>query len=360
MGNLGRWVLVALCSVALFAAGCGDDEDSGSSDSSSASTSAADSGGEIKVDKKTIGFLDIALSSPVGRATEAAVKAAGDELGWEVITEDGEANPETMAPGRELVRHAQRRRGHPRLRRGRRDRRAAAPARREGHPGDRRQRAGRAEPADRLPVHRVRGRARPHARRVHRRGEPEAKIGNIKSTLSIAGTSATRRSRRSSTRAARRKILADVEPDFASLVPSTTKGVTDMLTAHPRHRHGRSPCSTTSSSPTIAAMRSKESDAKLYTFYLTPTSFKPAAGREVAARRRSSTRTSTTPAWSRWTSSSTISRTARALDPDAIKKDPVKYTVVTRDNLPASLDDASKTEAALAPFREKWQKEFGG
>jgi hypothetical protein len=48
------------------------------------------------------------------------------------------------------------------------------------------------------------------------------------------------------------------------------------------------------------------------------------------------------------------------LDPDAIKNDPVTYKVVTKDNLPASLDDASKTEAALAPFRKKWQSEYGG
>lgn len=358
MGNLGRWVLVASCSVALFAAGCGDDEDSGSSDSSSASTSAADSGGEIKVEKKTIGFLDIALSSPVGRATEAAVKAAGDELGWEVITEDGEANPETMsrAASSFVTRNVDA------VILGSVEAAAIAAPLRQLDAKD-------------IPVIGVNAQVAPsplidfqytesedelartlaeHIVEVN----PEAKIGNIKSTLSIAGTERDKTLKDVVDASGTAKILGDVEPDFASLVPSTTKGVTDMLTAHPDIDTVWSVFDNFLE-PTIAAMRSKKSDAKLYTFYLTPTSFDLLSDEKspldaIVDANLDHTGVVAMDQLVHHFENGT------ELDPDAIKKDPVKYTVVTRDNLPASLDDESKTEAALAPFREKWQKEFGG
>ena len=357
MSNLGRWVLVAMCSLALLAAGCGDDDEESGGTSESTSTTAS-GGGAINVEKKTIGFLDIALSSPVGRATEAAVKAAGEELGWEVITADGEANPETMA--RAASSFVTRKVDAVIL--GSVEAAAiAAPLRRLD--------------AQDIPVIGVNAQVAPSDLIDHQYTEseeelartlaehiveeqPEAKIGNIKSTLSIAGTERDKTLKAVVESSDGAEIVADVEPDFASLVPSTTKGVTDMLTANPEIDVLWSVFDNFLE-PTIAAMRSKRSDASLYTFYLTPTSFK-------LLENENSPLKAVVDANLDHTAVVAIDQLVRhfengtELDPQAIEKNPVTYTVVTKENLPDALDDASKTEAALGPFRDKWEQEFGG
>lgn len=355
----GRKTLGACVATAalIVAVGCGSDEET-STTAAGGATAASPSGGSIQVEKKKIGVLDIAgPSSPISMATRNTILAGCEALGWECPTADGEGNPETQAramnafatQGVDAVIMAS---VEPQVVQAGLNRLKAADAPVIGV-------NAQVTPSDLIAAQYTenekelaRGLAEHIVETV-----PDAKIGDIKSTLGISGTDREEALQEVVSASDGAEIVGSVEPDFASLVPSTTKGVTDMLTANPDINAMWSVYDNFLQ-PATAAMRSKGTDAKLYTFYLTPTSYEMLE-KDSALEAVQSVNLAKTGAIALDQLVHHF-ETGDPLDPDAVEKDPLTYEVITRDNLPSSPQGANDPEQIIAPFVEKWQKEYGG
>ncbi len=111
---------IALIIAAMGLAACGSDDDSSNSSSPSTTTESKDAstttaadpdfdavaegekaadkaGGSVELPKKKIGFLNIIHAIESAARAEAAFKTAGEELGWEVISCDGQGDPTKIA-----------------------------------------------------------------------------------------------------------------------------------------------------------------------------------------------------------------------------------------------------------------------
>jgi ribose transport system substrate-binding protein len=111
-----RFGAVALSITALALAGCGSDDDESNDSGSSGSEATAskpassgfdpqaegekaakESGGKTELPKKTIGFLNIIRAIESADRAEKAFTAAGEALGWKVISCDGQGDPTKIA-----------------------------------------------------------------------------------------------------------------------------------------------------------------------------------------------------------------------------------------------------------------------
>ena len=319
-------------------------------------TAAAGTG--IHVKHVTIGVMDIDLStSPISRNSMQAIQDGCKALGWTCLQADGQGNPQTEA--------------------------AAVSAFATKHVSA--VLLGSVEPsavavglhqlaAEHVPVIGYNAQVTPSPLLAEQYTENEytlaqklaqyvvstvhnAHIGDITSTLGISGTHrnaallATVKGRGANGA----KIDQTIEPDLTNIVPSTTQELGDMLTAHPDINTVWSVYDNFLQ-PALAALRSRHSSAKLYTFYLDPTSY-------GLLKQQNSLQAVLNVDLGK-TGMVALDQLVRhfqtgaKLDPSAMKENPLTYTVITRKNLPSSLAAAESPAKVAAPFIAKWKKMY--
>ncbi len=154
------------------------------------------------------------------------------------------------------------------------------------------------------------------------------------------------------------EILASVEPNLVNVVPETTKGVTDMLTAEPDINSIFSVYDNYIQ-PTIAALRSKGSDAVIIAPYLTPGNFEEMEKDASPLVGVLNVDNPTTAAVAVGQLLGFFEEGAE-IDPNALDQHPLKYEGFTRENLPASWEEVLGPEAILEPFLPEWEEKYGG
>lgn len=362
-----------LAAFALSIAACGDDDDSSSgasgsgtsaettaasSGSDSASTTAASgTGGAIKVGAKKIGVVDYARSSPADDSVDTAMEAAGKLLGWQVdvvdaggdaqkfaqaastfVTQNVDALVFTSAPSAVATAAVRR-------------------AKSKGMPVI--QVAGGVGDDKNFDAQYVEDEKKMAQQLIDfiLKENPNAKIADLTATIIIAGKDREDVLQAAVKASGTAKIVASGEPDLTDPVGSGRKVMTDLLTAHPEIDTVWAVFDNFSQAA-LTAIRGKRSDAKLYSFFGTPTHLKNLR--------------SDTPLQA--VSDVNLAQTGlvgidqllyhfekdAAIDPAALDKAPLTYKVVTKDNVPPEGEVTFPTQDLIKPFAEKWAKDFPG
>lgn len=354
---MGGRVLVAVAvAAALAAAGCGSSSKKTATSSGGGSSTSSQAGGGIKVKPRTIGVDDLAANSPADASTDAALKAAGQALGWNVQVVDAGADVQKFAQtastfvtqGVDAIIFTS---GPTAL--------ATAAVRRAKAKG--------------IPVLEVAGGVGPDANfdgYYHEdeptmakqlidyilKKNPSAKIGDLTASIITAGKERDDVLKAAVKANGKAKIVASGEPDLTDPVGSGRKITTDMLTAHPEIDTMWSVFDNFSQAA-LTAMRSKGTKAKLYSFFGTPQQLKDL---------RSNTALEAV-------SDVDIAKTGLVamdqlvnhfqkgtpLDKNALQKDPLTYRVVDRSNVPQG-DTTFPLDKLLKPFTDRWSKEYKG
>ena len=82
-------MLLAVLALGVFAAGCGDDEETAGTTTAGSSEASADP----EVADKSIGWVDVIASSPIEKRWINAFQYAADQIGWEVEVQDAVGDP---------------------------------------------------------------------------------------------------------------------------------------------------------------------------------------------------------------------------------------------------------------------------
>jgi ABC-type sugar transport system substrate-binding protein len=353
------FVLVAATAVA-----CGSDDKSSSSTSSStpsAATSTPASTGTIKVKPRTIGMLDIVRSSPISAVSEDAIQQAAKALGWKVIAVDAKGDPGASARAIEnfvnqkvdgiitlTVEASTIRAG-------------LTQAKAQGIPTC--QSLGQTTPSPLWSAqyeedeHQL---AQTLANYIVQK-QPSAKVAYLKQSLNLVGAQRGKAVKEVFDGAPSAKVVATTEPSLGD--PGTAqKAVADILNAHPEVNAVYATMDAWGV-PSNAAIRAAHSNAKVYSFYTSPSNvdnLKKNTPYEAVV-------------------DDNIQKTAlvcldqivqklekgTAMAPDALSKaGGLTYNIVSRDDVDQKVKPGSTgqftNDTQLKPFLEKWQKEFPG
>jgi ABC-type sugar transport system substrate-binding protein len=341
-------------------AGCGSDsKDSSSTSSSSGSSTTASGGGGINVKPKTIGVLDIVRSSPISKVSEDAISEAAKQLGWKVIAIDAKGDPAISAQAIQnfvnqkvdgiitlTVEAAPIRAG-------------LTQAKQAGIPTC--QSLGQTTPSplwsaqyeeDELQL------AKTLADHIVET-QPQAKVAYLKQSLNLVGARRGEAVKQVFDGAPSAKVVATTEPSLGD--PGTAqKAVADIINAHPEVNAVYATMDAWGV-PANAAIKAARSDAKVYSFYTSPSN--------VENLRTDTPYAAVVDDNIQKTALVCLDQMVQKLekgtefDPDALAKSgDLTYNIVTRDDV----DDKVKPGATgqftndqeLKPFIDKWTKEF--
>ncbi|HEX3734290.1 MAG TPA: substrate-binding domain-containing protein [Solirubrobacterales bacterium] len=351
---MGKWIRHALIGTVLVAAlvvaGCGSSGGSSSSDSGGSSSEAG--GNSIK--PATIALVDLQASSPVDLACDEAVKAAAKELGWTVNYTDAGGEPEKASAAiaaavtsgvdgiittsgeasyfRQPLTQAQSK-GIPAINIG----------------------GGSADP---LYTAAYVEELKPIATGLDEyllEQNPKAQIGAIEASITKNGAGRLEDLEEQVAAHPGAKIVDSEEPNIAQ--PSSyEKTVTDMLTAHPEIDTIWSVFDNFTQ-PSAQAIEAKHSDAKLYSFYVSPPNLelleKESPLEAVADNKLPVTGVMAVDQLLH------NFQEGREIEADYLEKHPLKVKIFTRENLAQAKTDWS-AESLLAPFLAEWEKQYTG
>lgn len=154
------------------------------------------------------------------------------------------------------------------------------------------------------------------------------------------------------------EVVAESEVDLTNPVVDTQNKLSSMLTAHPDINAVWAVYDNMSQA-SIKTIQQKNSDAKLYNFFTTPTNVKNL--REPTALEAVSD--VDLPHTGGVAIEQLLEHFERGapIDPDALKKNPLTYKVVTRDNLRELVGDRNSlfpNSEILKPFLSQWEEEY--
>jgi ABC-type sugar transport system substrate-binding protein len=331
----------------------------GSSSSSSSSSSSGGEGGEStssessSIKPATIALMDFSAGSPVDLACDEVVKAAAAKFGWKVLYTDANAEPEkasaaisaavTQGVDAIITTSGEASYYRPPLLR----------AQQKGIPAIA---IGGAEPDPLFTAAYVEPKP-PIAEALNKyilEQNPKAQIGAIQAAVVKAGTVRYEQLVKQ-TKGTEAKIVATVEPNIAD-ISSYEKSIADMLTANPEIDTVWSVFDQYAQAAT-AAIRSTGSEAKLYSFYVSPSNLelldKPSPLEAVADNEL--------PVTGAIAMSELLYniQEGREINPNYMEENPLKVKIYTRKNV-AEAGTVWSPEKILAPFAAEWEKSFPG
>jgi ABC-type sugar transport system substrate-binding protein len=344
--------LALTAAMLVVAAGCGSDNKSGSaSGAGTPQTNVAASTGKVCVDKKTVGYVDIFAASPIETSMHNLADAAVKSLGWQMKFVDAAGDFTKMQQAIQsfvtqrvdfiIVASAD-----------------AAPIRQ----------GLQAAQGAKIPVVEVGGGNLDPQKLFSAtynedettlgktladyivKSVPKAKIADLATSLNYSG-----KARGEGLKAAvaasggSAEIAASQQVDSGNVVPSTTKTLTDMLTAHPDINAVFSTFDSMAT-PAANALRTKGSKAKVYTTFATPSNLEMMQKGQLAAVIDANLALTPAVAFDQFLK---VIKTGAAFDPHAVEKaGGLGYRIVTS---PDTVYDVNKT---FAPFLQRWAKEY--
>ena len=343
---------LALTAILAVAVGCGsDDEGAAGSGAAKPQTNVAASTGKVCVDKKKVGYVDIFAASPIETSMKELSDAAIKTLGWEMEFVDAAGDFTKMQQAVQsfvtqkvdyiIVASAD-----------------AAPIRQ----------SLQAAKAANIPVVEIGGGnldpqnlfAATYNEDEKQLGKmlaehiietvPDAKIAELATTLNHSGQARGEGLKEAvEASGGKAEIVASQQVDSSNVVPSTTKTLTDMLTANPDIN---AIYATFDSMATAAAntARTKNSKAKTYTTFATPPNLEMMKKGQLAAVVDTNLAITAAVAFDQFLN---YGQNDAKFDPDAVEKaGGLGYRIVTK---PDQTYDVNET---FAPFPEKWAKDY--
>lgn len=313
------------------------------------------SGGEGQGEERTIALIDLG-AAPVTAATDDVIRIAGRELGWDVRYTDAQVDPQRAATAvqsavtqgvdaivvnsmpAELATQAltqAKQRGIPVIQVGSGEETSDLYTAQYGE--------DESKLAETLADYIV-------------EQKPQAKIGELTASVLRAGDLRSQ-ALQAAIEGTDAEVVQAVEPSLTSSNPveSTRKTVSDLLTANPEidtiwtvfdnFLQG-----------TVAGVRSRESDADVYTFFATEPN--------VELLRDESPLQAVADNLLLKTGAVAVDQLVyhfaeeREIDPQALEKDPLPYRIYSRENLPSG--PIWSTDEVLEPYLDKWAEDFPG
>ncbi len=357
-------VLVLL---AALGAGCGSSSSSSTTASTPASSSSAasptpsPSGSGIKVKPATIGMLDIVRSSPISAVSEDAIQQAAKALGWKVIAVDAKGDPNISAQAIQnfvnqkvdgiitlTVEASTIRAG-------------LTQAKQQGIATC--QSLGQTTPSPLWSAQYEENESRLAATLAQYivKTVPNAKIADLKQSLNLVGHLREAAVQATFHGSPSTKIVGTTEPSLGD--PGTAqKAVADVLNAHPEINVVYATMDAWGD-PSNAAIRAANSNAKVYSFYSSPSN--------VANLRKNTPYQAVVDDNIQKTALVCLDQILQhlqkgvAMDPNALPKaGGLTYNIVSRQNVnqlvQAGARDQFTNDSQLAPLLAKWRKEFPG
>jgi len=351
------WLAVFVVGVlAMLVAACGDDDDE-SSGGGGASTPAADGNGGIKVEKRTIGVVNLVRQSPAEDKIDKLYEQMGEELGWDVKIVDGAGDPQKIARAVQNFVNTK----------------VDAVITTSTEAALLRSQLRAAKQRD-IPVISTNGgttksdlftaqyeedefkMGKQLADQI-KADQPDPKIANLKTKLAISGVLRDNALHETFPKDA---FVAEQEIDLTNPVVSTQKTLSDILTAHP-DTNVVAAVYDNMSQASITTIKSKRSDAKLYNYFTTEQNVKNLQA-DTALQAVSDVNLPHTGAVAFDQLLAHFENDAE-IDPNALQQNPLTYDVVTRDNIGEKLAGKAESfpnEEILKPFLDKWGKEYAG
>jgi ABC-type sugar transport system substrate-binding protein len=335
-----------------IAVGCGSDDTSGSaSGSGTPKATVAASTGKVCVDKKTVGYVDIFAASPIEATMHNLADSAVKSLGWDMKFVDAAGDFTKMQQALQsfvnqhvdliMVASAD-----------------AAPIRQ----------GLQAAKAAKIPVIEIGGgNLDPQNLFTARYNEneetlgkmlgdhivksvPNSKIADLASTLNYSGAAREKGFKAAvAASGGSAKVVATQQVDGANIVPSTSKTLTDILTAHP-DTNAVFAVFDPMTTPAAQVIRQKGSKAKLFSNFATPENLELMKKGQLAAVIDDNLALTPAVAFDQFLNHV---KTGAAFDPSAVDKaGGLGYRIVTS---PDMVYDVNKT---FAPFLQKWAKAY--
>jgi ABC-type sugar transport system substrate-binding protein len=340
-------------------AACGSDS-GGSSGTSSAPASDSASAGTapaIKVKKQTIGVVNLVRQSPAEDKIDQLYEKAGTALGWDVKIVDGAGDPQKIATAAQNFVNQ----GVAALITTSTDaaavRQALTAAKRKGIPTISTNGGTADSPLFTAKYEEDEVKMGTQLAEYIKSKHPDAKIGDLKTNLAISGV---QRETAFTTVFPKSAFAASQNVDLSNPVVNTQKTLSDMLTAHPDINAVHAVFDNMAQAA-ITTIRSKKSDAKLYTYFTTANNVKNLRA-NTALEGLSDVNLPKTGAVALDQLVSHFQKNT-PVDPDALSKDPLTYNVVDRSNMDQLLGNRSEqysVDAILAPYLKKWAQEYPG
>ncbi|MCW2985359.1 MAG: rbsB [Conexibacter sp.] len=357
----GALATAAACSLTLTMAACGSDDEGGSATVASGSTAAtaAAPAAPIKVDKKTIGIVNLVRQSPAEDKIDQLYLAAGKALGWDVKIVDGAGDPQKIATAAQNFVNQ----GVDALITTSTDAAAIRGAL-------------NAAKAKEIPTISTNGGTtksplftaqfeedepllgRQLAQQIAK-DDSSPQVGSLVTDIAISGPE---RYNELPAVLGKSAVVSEQKVDLTNPVVNTQKTLTDMLTAKPGIKEVAAVYDNMAQAA-ITTIRSKGSKAKLYTYYTTPNNVKNLRGNTALAA-LSDVDAPKTGAVA-FDQLLEYFQKKTAIDPNALQTGDNKltYNVVTKDNvdqLLGSRDEQYTVTQILAPFLKKWAAEYPG
>jgi ABC-type sugar transport system substrate-binding protein len=341
--------LMLVVAMVALVAGCGDD-----SDGSQSTASAGKSG--IAVEKKTIGVVSLGLGSPIANAHADLLKAAGAQLGWEVLVTDGAYDPAKI--GGAVQSYVDRKVDAIITESSEADvmRSGLLAAKREG-----------------IPVIGTVGGVLPNDLFTAQYMEDESKMGElgaeaIKEAIKDPKVANLKVSAASSGVDRDKALKATLDPgsivdehdiDLGNPVDSTQRAVDAAVSRH-LDINAVYAVYDTLLQPSETMLKRKGSDAKTFSYFATPDNLK---------RLKSSSNPLEAVIANNVAKAGLVAidqvvahfEKGTEIDPDALEKDPLEYVILTKQNLEDKLGGRGElfpNAQILAPFVKRWQQEY--
>jgi ribose transport system substrate-binding protein len=347
--RLISWItLTAMLAVVV---GCGSDDSGDSGSSSEKQTNVSASTGKVCVDKKTVGYVDIFAASPIETSMKELSDAAVKSLGWDMKFVDAAGDFTKMQQAIQsfvtqkvdfiIVASAD-----------------AAPIR---------QGLQAAKNAN-IPVVEIGGGnldpeklfsatynedektlGKMLAEHIVK-SVPNAQIADLATTLNYSGKARGEGLKEAVDESGgKAEIAASQQVDSSNVVPSTTKTLTDMLTAHPDINAVYATFDSMAT-PAANAVRTKNSKAKVYTTFATPSNLELMSKGQMGAVIDANLAVTPAVAFDQFLN---VAENGGEFDPNAIEKaGGLGYRIVTD---PKQTYDVNET---FKPFLEKWSQDY--
>jgi ABC-type sugar transport system substrate-binding protein len=345
-------LLLLIVAVAIMAAGCGDDDDDGGDGGDTGQAAA-----NIQVAPRDIGVVNLIRQSPAEDKIDDLFDQAGEVLGWNVEITDGQGDPAKIArtvqtyvnQGKDAIITTS---TEAAIMRG-----ALQDAQSQG-----------------IPVISTNGGTTKSDLFTAQYEEDEYKMGrqlaeymkqtvenpqiaNLGTSIAISGVLRDNAFHDVFPDSA---FAAEQEVDLADPVGNTEKVLTNMLTANPDINAVHAVYDNMSQAAVTTLLRER-SDALLFNYFTTAQNVENLRN-DTALEAVSDVNLPHTGAVA-FDQLLAFFERDQEIDPNALKKNPLTYEVVTRDNVDQLLGDKDElftVDEILQPFIEKWQNEYGG
>ena len=351
--NWKRWstLLLLIVAVAVMAAGCGDDDDDGDTGADTGDAATA-----IQVAPREIGVVNLIRQSPAEDKIDDLFTQAGETLGWDVEITDGQADPAKIARTVQTY-----------INQGKD---AIITTSTEASLMTRQLQDARSQG---IPVISTNGGttksdlfSAQYEEDEYRMGKQLAdymnetienpQIANLGTSIAISGVLRDNAFHDVFPQSA---FAAEQEVDLADPVGSTERTLTNMLTANQDINAVHAVYDNMSQAAVTTLLRER-SDAQLFNYFTTQQNVENLRN-ETALEAVSDVNLPHTGAVA-FDQLLAFFERDQQIDPNALKKNPLTYEVVTRENVDDLLGDKDElfsVDEILQPFVEKWQREYG-